>query len=121
MTLLAFERVSQVTTAAIDFGRDLELLYELAKDRGLHTDPHIRDELAWCYSRVQIMRYQGYRGLTLLLDGQSLTEGVADATGTFTHTFAVGKKTGIRTLEAVGQIAARNGEVTFEVEKTVIG
>ena len=59
--------------------------------------------------------------VTLLLDGQSLTEGVADATGTFTHTFAVGKKTGIRTLEAVGQIAARNGEVTFEVEKTVIG
>ncbi len=70
MTLLAFERGSQVTTAAIDFGRDLELLYELAKDRGLHTDPHIRDELAWCYSRVQIMRYQGYRGLTLLLDGR---------------------------------------------------
>ncbi len=70
MTLLGFERGSQVTTAAIDFGRDLKRLHELAKDRGLHTDPHIRDELAWCYSRVQIMRYQGYRGLTLLLDGR---------------------------------------------------
>jgi alkylation response protein AidB-like acyl-CoA dehydrogenase len=70
MTLLGFERGAQVTTAAIDFGRDLARLRELATDRGLHTTPQIRDELAWCYSRVQIMRYQGYRGLTLLLDGQ---------------------------------------------------
>ena len=70
MTLLGFERGAQVTTAAIDFGRDLSRLHELAADRGLHTVPQIRDELAWCYSRVQIMRYQGYRGLTLLLDGQ---------------------------------------------------
>jgi alkylation response protein AidB-like acyl-CoA dehydrogenase len=70
MTLLGFERGSQVSTAAIDFGRDLERLHALATDRGLHVDPHIRDELAWCYSRVQIMRYQGYRGLTLQLDGQ---------------------------------------------------
>ncbi|MBY0287139.1 MAG: acyl-CoA dehydrogenase [Mycobacteriaceae bacterium] len=70
MTLLGFERGSQITTAAIDFGRDLERLNDLARARGLHTDPHIRDGLAWCYSRVQIMRYQGYRGLTQLLGGQ---------------------------------------------------
>lgn len=70
MTMLGFERGSQVTTAAIDFGRDLERLHALAMDRGLHTDPHIRDGLAWCYSRVQIMRYQGYRGLTQQLDGR---------------------------------------------------
>ena len=70
MTLLGFERASQVTTAAINFGRDLDRLCELARERGLHTDPRIRDALAWCYSRVQIMRYQGYRGLTLLVNGQ---------------------------------------------------
>ena len=70
MTLLGFERGSQVTTAAIDFGRDLERLRLLARERGLHTDPRIRDGLAWCYSRVQIMRYRGYRGLTSLLNGQ---------------------------------------------------
>ncbi|ORB65997.1 acyl-CoA dehydrogenase [Mycolicibacterium tusciae] len=70
MTLLGFERGAQITTAAIDFGRDLERLNDLARARGLHTDPHIRDGLAWCYSRVQIMRYQGYRGLTQLLGGR---------------------------------------------------
>jgi alkylation response protein AidB-like acyl-CoA dehydrogenase len=69
MTVLGFERGSQVTTAAIEFGRDLERLDDLARQRGLHTDPRIRDGLAWCYSRVQIMRYRGYRGLTSILNG----------------------------------------------------
>src|SRR5262249_26178518 len=52
MTLLGFERGSQVTTAAIEFGRDFERLCELARERGLNTDPHIREGLAWCYSRI---------------------------------------------------------------------
>lgn len=70
MTLLGFERESAVTTAAINFGRDLERLCALARDRGLEADPRIRDELAWCFSRVQIMRYRGYRALTSILKGQ---------------------------------------------------
>ncbi|MCV7381340.1 acyl-CoA dehydrogenase [Mycobacterium alsense] len=71
MTLLGFERGSQIATAAIDFGRDLERLCELARRRGLHTDPRIRDVLAWCYTRVAIMRYRGYRALTLTQGGQA--------------------------------------------------
>lgn len=70
MTVLGFERGSQITTAAIEFGRGLDRLRTLATERGKHTDPLIRDGLAWCYSRVQILRYQGYRGLTRLLNGQ---------------------------------------------------
>ena len=70
MTVLGFERGSQITTAAIEFGRGLDWLRQLARERGRHTDPLVRDELAWCYSRVQILRYQGYRGLTALLNGQ---------------------------------------------------
>ncbi|BBY01068.1 acyl-CoA dehydrogenase [Mycobacterium seoulense] len=70
MTLLGFERGSQVITAAVEFGRDLERLCELARERGVNTDPHIRDGLAWCFSRIQIMRYRGYRGLSLLLNGR---------------------------------------------------
>jgi alkylation response protein AidB-like acyl-CoA dehydrogenase len=70
MTALGFERSSQLTTAAIEFGRDFERLCELARERGVNTDPHIRDELAWCFSRIQIMRYRGYRGLTSSLTGR---------------------------------------------------
>jgi alkylation response protein AidB-like acyl-CoA dehydrogenase len=70
LTVLGFERGSQVTTAAIEFGRDLDRLRDLAAERALHADARIRDRLAWCYSRVQIMRYRGYRDLTLSLRGR---------------------------------------------------
>lgn len=70
MTALGFERSSQLTTAAIGFGRDFERLCELARERGMNTDPHIRKGLAWCFSRIQIMRYRGYRGLTLSCSGR---------------------------------------------------
>ena len=39
MTLLGFERGSQITTAAIDFGRDLARLRELAHERGTAHRP----------------------------------------------------------------------------------
>lgn len=71
MTLLGFERGGQVTTQAIEFARDLDRLVELARDRGLTGDPRIRDELAWCAARVQVMRYRGLRGLTALLQGRT--------------------------------------------------
>ena len=65
MTLLGFERGSQVTTAAIDFGRDLDRLCELARQRGLqHRPAHPTMRWRGAYSRVQIMRYRGYRALT---------------------------------------------------------
>ncbi|OBI84396.1 acyl-CoA dehydrogenase family protein [Mycobacterium asiaticum] len=70
MTLLGFERGSAVATVALEFGRDLQRLCDLARDRGLNTEPRIRDGLAWCFSRVQIMRYRGYRGLTSALNGE---------------------------------------------------
>ncbi|OBJ85402.1 acyl-CoA dehydrogenase family protein [Mycobacterium asiaticum] len=70
MTLLGFERGSAVTTVALEFARDLQRLCDLARERGLNTDPRVRDGLAWCFSRVQIMRYRGYRGLTSALHGE---------------------------------------------------
>ncbi|ULL10652.1 acyl-CoA dehydrogenase [Mycobacterium liflandii] len=69
MSLLGFERGAQATTGAIDFARDLSRLCDLARARGLDSDPRIRDRLAWCYSRTQIMRYRGYRSLTWALNG----------------------------------------------------
>jgi alkylation response protein AidB-like acyl-CoA dehydrogenase len=71
MTLLGFERGGQVTTQAIEFARDFDRLVELARDRGLTSDPRIRGELAWCGARVRIMRYRGLRGLTSLLQGRT--------------------------------------------------
>lgn len=68
-TLLGFERGVRATTDAVRFGREVDRLIELARERGLTDDPHIRSELAWCWQRVQTMRFRGYRALTKLLEG----------------------------------------------------
>lgn len=70
-TLLGFERGIRATTDAIRFGREVEELFALAQERGVHTDPFIQKELGWCYSRVHAIRARGYRMLTQLLEGQT--------------------------------------------------
>jgi alkylation response protein AidB-like acyl-CoA dehydrogenase len=70
MTLLGFERSISVTTDAIRFGGELDRLVALARDAGVLTDSRIRDRLAWCYTRVEVMRLRGYQALTSYLAGQ---------------------------------------------------
>jgi len=41
----------------------------LAKERGLSDDPIVRQRLAWCHSKVAIMRFLGLRVLTQFLAG----------------------------------------------------
>jgi alkylation response protein AidB-like acyl-CoA dehydrogenase len=69
MTLLGFERGESAATMPIRFEEELERLVRLAKERGLSDDPIIRQRLAWCHSKVQIMRYNGMRTLTKFLAG----------------------------------------------------
>jgi alkylation response protein AidB-like acyl-CoA dehydrogenase len=69
MTLLANERGGSATTLALSFGRELDRLMDLARERGKASDPIIRQRLAWCYSKVEIMRYLGMRALTRFLSG----------------------------------------------------
>ena len=70
MTLLGFERGAGVTTQAMQFGADIDRLIALARERGLTDDPRVRQELAWCWSRVEVMRYRGYAALTRFLAGE---------------------------------------------------
>ena len=41
----------------------------MARERGLADDPIIRQRLAWCHSKVQIMDFLGKRTLTKFLTG----------------------------------------------------
>jgi alkylation response protein AidB-like acyl-CoA dehydrogenase len=69
MTLLGFERGEAAATLPIEFRAELDRLLALAAERGATRDPRIRQRLAWCYSKVEIMRYLGYRVLTSFLTG----------------------------------------------------
>ena len=69
MTLLGFERGEAAATLPILFGAEIDRLLQMARDRGVADDPIIRQRLAACYSKVQIMRFNGMRVLTRFLHG----------------------------------------------------
>ena len=72
MTLLGHERGEEAATNPILFRAELDRLLALAAEHGRDHDPLIRQRLAWCYARVEIMRYLGYRILTQVLNGSEL-------------------------------------------------
>ena len=51
------------------FLAELDRLVALARERGANTDPRIRQRLAWCHTRVEVLRYLGMRSLTGFLAG----------------------------------------------------
>jgi alkylation response protein AidB-like acyl-CoA dehydrogenase len=69
MSLLGFERGEAAATAPIRFQAEIDRLTEMARERGLNNDPIIRQRLAWCHSKVRIMRFLGMRTLTQFLAG----------------------------------------------------
>ena len=69
MALLGYERGEAAATQPITFQAEIDRLFLLAKERGVADDPVIRQKLAWAYSQVQIMRYNGMRVLTQFLQG----------------------------------------------------
>ena len=70
MTTLGFERGGNATTAHLGFEKELWDLIALAKKNGKAKDPLVRQRLAWCYTRVQLMRYAGLRLLASLAEGR---------------------------------------------------
>ncbi len=70
MTLLGHERGEEAAINPILFRAELDRLFALAREYGCADDPLVRDRLAWCYMKVETMRYLGYRILTgYLRDG----------------------------------------------------
>lgn len=69
MTLLGYERGEAAATLPVRFQGELDRLTAMARERGVADDPVIRQRLAWCYSKVQIMRWIGMRTLTKFLAG----------------------------------------------------
>jgi alkylation response protein AidB-like acyl-CoA dehydrogenase len=70
MTLLGYERGEAAATTPVEFRGELDRLVELARRCGRAGDPLIRQRLAWCHSKVEIMRYLGMRTLTKFLQGE---------------------------------------------------
>jgi hypothetical protein len=67
--LLSFERGDEAATNPLLFRAEFDRLLELARRTGRINDPVIRQRIARCYARVEVMRYLGYRILTDVLGG----------------------------------------------------
>jgi hypothetical protein len=71
MTLLGYERGASAATTPIRFQGELDRLVALARERGLTDDPVMRQRLAHCHAKVQMMRFLGMRTLTGFLAGRA--------------------------------------------------
>ena len=70
MTTLGYERGGSATVAYLGYEREFWELAETARKRGANTDPLIRQQLAWAYTQVELMRYSGLRTLAQLAEGR---------------------------------------------------
>ena len=71
MTLLGFERGAASGAQYVEFRLELERLVALAREHGRADDPLIRQRVAWCYSKVEILRLLGLRVLTAAAQGRA--------------------------------------------------
>ena len=56
--------------AHLGFEREFWELVETARKRGKTSDPLVRQQLAWAYTQVELMRYGGLRTLAQLAAGR---------------------------------------------------
>jgi len=66
MTTLGNERGGRATTQHLHYEREFWDLVDSARKRGRHEDPLVRQDLAWAYTQVEIMRFSGLRTLATL-------------------------------------------------------
>jgi alkylation response protein AidB-like acyl-CoA dehydrogenase len=70
--LLAYERGDDATTVGYRMKAVADGLVTIARRKGLDQDPVIRQELAWCQSKAEILRFYGLRTLTSVLKNDVL-------------------------------------------------
>ena len=66
MTTLGNERGGGATTQHLRYEREFWDLVDDTRKRGRTVDPLVRQDLAWAYTHVELMRYQGIRLLSTL-------------------------------------------------------
>jgi alkylation response protein AidB-like acyl-CoA dehydrogenase len=70
MTTLGHERGGAATVQHLGFEREFWELAETARKHGKDADPLVRQQLAWAYTGVQVMRFSGLRTLAQVAEGR---------------------------------------------------
>jgi alkylation response protein AidB-like acyl-CoA dehydrogenase len=69
MTTLGSERGGRATTQHLAFMRQFWRLVEEVRKRGLIDDVRVREQLAWAYSQVEVLRFSGLQLMAELATG----------------------------------------------------
>jgi alkylation response protein AidB-like acyl-CoA dehydrogenase len=70
MTTLGHERGGAASVQHLGYEREFWELAETARKYGKNTDPLVRQQLAWAYTGVQVMRFSGLRTLAQVAEGR---------------------------------------------------
>jgi alkylation response protein AidB-like acyl-CoA dehydrogenase len=70
MTTLGHERTGSATTSSLRYEKQFWRLVDLARKLGKDTDPVVRQNLAWAYQHVQVIKFQGLRILAQIAAGK---------------------------------------------------
>jgi alkylation response protein AidB-like acyl-CoA dehydrogenase len=70
MTTLTYERGGRATTGYLSFEREFWALIETARKTGKDADPLVRQQLAWAYTQVSLMKFRGLSTLARLAAGK---------------------------------------------------
>jgi alkylation response protein AidB-like acyl-CoA dehydrogenase len=70
MTTLGHERGGSATILHLGYEREFWELVETARKYGKDADPLVRQQLAWAYTKVQVMRFSGLRTLAQAAQGR---------------------------------------------------
>jgi hypothetical protein len=70
MTTLGNERGGNATTQHVQFRQEALRLIEEARRRGKADDPRVRQQLAWAWTHVEIMRFRGLQILSALAESR---------------------------------------------------
>ncbi len=66
MTTLGNERGGRATTQHLRYEKEFWELVDTARKQSANDDPLVRQDLAWAYTQVELMRYSGLRMLATL-------------------------------------------------------
>ncbi|MFC5744382.1 acyl-CoA dehydrogenase family protein [Actinomadura rugatobispora] len=69
LTLLGYERGAASGALYAGYRIELERLAEMVRERALDADPRVRQRLAWCWSKVEILRILGLKTLAAAHSG----------------------------------------------------
>uniref|UniRef100_UPI0015F02BFC acyl-CoA dehydrogenase family protein n=1 Tax=Streptomyces phytophilus TaxID=722715 RepID=UPI0015F02BFC len=69
LTLLGYERGAASGALYAGYRVELERLFTLARERGLDADPRVRQRLARCWSKVEMLRVLGLKTLATAASG----------------------------------------------------